>query len=66
MSGYTSAGKLPSKSGSGCRCTLLAGNSFISLAGSEEQIKFSQKSPKMPEVASKSFIHALMLFLGGL
>ena len=58
MSGYTSAGKLPSK--------LLAGNSFISLAGREDQIKFSQKSLKMPEMASKSFIHALMLFLGGL
>ena len=54
MSGYTSA-----------RCTLLAGNSSISLAGSEDkQIKFSQQSPKMLKMASESFIHALSLFLG--
>ena len=31
----------------GCRCTLLAGNSFISLAGSGEQINLCQQSPKM-------------------
>ena len=50
MSGHTSAGKLPGKSGCRfyrCRCTLLAGNSSISLAGSEEQMNFSQQSPKM-------------------
>ena len=43
---------------------LLAGNSFISLAGSEEQINFSQQSPKMLKMALESFIHALLLFLG--
>ena len=43
---------------------LLAGNSFISLAGSEEQINFSQQSPKMLKMALESFIHALFLFLG--
>ena len=32
---------------SGCMCTLLAGNSSISLAGREEQIHFPQQSPKM-------------------
>ena len=60
MSGHASAGKFPSKSG--CRlywCTLLAGNSSISLAGSEEQISFSQHSPKILKMASESFIHAL-------
>ena len=62
MSGHTSAGKLSSKSG--CRCTLLAGNSSISPAGSEEQIKFSQQSPKMLKMASASFIRVLLLFLG--
>ena len=58
----TSAGKLPSKSDlvAGCRCTLLAGNSSISLAGSEEQIYVSQQSPKM---ASESFFYALLLLL---
>ena len=30
-----------------CRCTLLAENSSISLAGREKQIHFSQQSPKM-------------------
>ena len=41
MCGHTSAGKPPSKSGcTGCMCTLLAGNSSISLARSEEQINF--------------------------
>ena len=49
---------------SGCRCTLLAGNSSISLAGSEELINFSQQSPKMFKMVSESFIHALLLFLG--
>ena len=58
----TSAGKLPSKSG--CRCPLLAGNLFISLAGSEEQMNFSQQSPKMFKIASDIFIHAFLLFLG--
>ena len=47
-----------------CRCTLLAGNSSISLAESEEQIHFSQQSPKMLKMDSQSFIHALLLFLG--
>ena len=61
MSGHTSVGKLPSKLG--CRCTLLAENTSISLAGSEEQIKFSQQSPKMLKMASASFIHALLLGL---
>ena len=37
----------------GCRCTLLAENFSISLAGSEEQINFSQQSPKMLKMASK-------------
>ena len=39
-------------------------SSSISLAGSEEQINFSQQSPKMLKMASKSFIHALLLLLG--
>ena len=43
---------------------MLAENSPISLAGSEEQINFSQQSPKMLKMASESFIHALLLFLG--
>ena len=47
-----------------CRCTLLAGNSPISLAGSEEQINFSQQSAKMLKTVSESCIHALLLFLG--
>ena len=46
----------------GCRCTLLAGNSFISLAGSGEQINLCQQSPKMLKTSSESFIHALVLF----
>ena len=65
MSGHASAGKFPSKSG--CRlyrCTLLAGNSSISLAGSEEQLSFSQHSPKTLKMASESFIHPLFPFLG--
>ena len=43
---------------------LLAGNSFISLAGSEEQIIFFQQSPKLLKIVSENFIHALLLFLG--
>ena len=43
---------------------MLAGISSTSLAGSEEQINFSQKSPKMLKMASESFIHALLLFSG--
>ena len=39
-------------------------SSSISLAGSEEQINFSQQSPKMLKMASESLIHALLLFLG--
>ena len=41
----------------GCRCTLLAGNSPISLPGSEEQINVFQKSPKMLKIVSENFIH---------
>ena len=48
----------------GCRCTLLAGNSFVSLAGSGEQKNLCQQSPKMLKTASESFIHALVLFFG--
>jgi len=62
MSGHTSAGKLLSKSG--CRYTLLAGNSPISVAGSEEQMHFFQQSSEMFKMASESFIHTLLLFLG--
>ena len=43
---------------------MLAGNSFVRLAGSEELTNFSQQSPKMLKLASESFIHALLLFLG--
>ena len=43
---------------------MLAGNTSNSLAGSEEQINFSQHSPKMLKMASESFILALLLFLG--
>ena len=39
-------------------------SSSNTLAGSEEQINFSQQSSKMLKMASKSFIHALLLFLG--
>ena len=42
----------------------LAGNSSISLAGSEEQIILFQQSPKMLKIVSENFIHALLLFLG--
>ena len=40
-------GNFPISQVAGCRCTLLARNSSISLAGSEEQMHFSQQSPKM-------------------
>jgi len=43
---------------------LLAGNSSINLAGSEEQINVSQQSPTMLRMASESFIYTLLLFLG--
>ena len=64
MSGYTSAGDFLVSQVAGCRCTLLAGNSSISLAGSEDKrINFSQQSPKMLKMASESFIHVLLMFL---
>ena len=56
-------GNFPVSEVGGCRCTLLAGNSSISLAGSEEQINFSQQSPKVLKMVSESFVHALLLFL---
>ena len=43
---------------------MLAGNSPISLPGSEEQINFSQQSPKMLKIVSENCIHALLLYLG--
>ena len=43
---------------------MLAGNSSIRLAGSEEQINFFQQSLEMLEIASESFISTLLLFLG--
>ena len=43
---------------------MLAGNSFINLAGSGEQINLCQQSPKMLKTSSESFIRALVLFLG--
>ena len=64
MSGHTFAGDFPVSQVAGCRCTLLAGNSSISLAGSEEQIIFFQQSPKMLRIVSVNFSHALLLFLG--
>ena len=51
-------GNFPVSQVAGCRCTLLAGNSSISLAGSERQINVSQQSPNMREMASESFMHA--------
>ena len=42
---------------------MLAGNSSISLAGSEEHT-FSQQSPTMLKMASESYIPALLLLLG--
>ena len=43
---------------------LVGAISSISLAGSGEQINVSQQSPKMLKMASESFIHALLLFVG--
>ena len=43
---------------------MLAGNSSISLAGSEEQINLFQPSPEMLKMASESIIDTLLLFLG--
>ena len=40
------------------------GNSSISLAGSEEQINVSQKSPNVLKMASESFIRVLLFFIG--
>ena len=57
-------GNFPVSQVAGCRCTILAENTSNSLARSEEQIIFSQHSPKMLKVAPESFIHALLLFLG--
>ena len=64
MSGHTFAGDFPVSQVAGCRCTLLAWNSSMSLAGREEQIHFSQQPPRMLKMASGNFIHALLLFLG--
>ena len=47
----------------GCRCTLLAGNSSISLAGSEKRIHFSQQSSKILKMALE-VLFMLMLVLG--
>ena len=56
-------GNFPVSQVASCRCTLLAGNSSTSLAGSGEQINFYQKSSKMLKKASEhGFIHALLLF----
>ena len=57
-------GNFPLSQVAGFSCILLGRNSSISLAGSEEQINFSQQSPKMLKMASETFIHALLLFLG--
>ena len=57
-------GSFPVSQVARCKCTLLAGNSPISLAGSVEQIRFSQQSPKMLKMASESIKHALLLFSG--
>ena len=62
MPTHTSAEKHPSKVAARRR-TLLAGNSSISLQGSEEQLNVFQQSPKMLKMASESLIHALLLFL---
>ena len=55
-------GNFPISQVAGCRCTLLAGNSSISLAGGEEQMCFSQQSPKMIKIASESFISCYCWF----
>ena len=57
-------GNFPVSQVIGYRFTLLAGNYSISLAESEEQKTFSQKSPKMLKMASESFVHFLLLLLG--
>ena len=57
-------GNFPFSQVAGCSCILLGRNFSISLARSEEQINFSQQSPKMLKMASETFIHALLLFLG--
>ena len=57
-------GNFPVSQVAGCRCTLLAGNSSIRLAGSVVQITFFQQPPKMLKMASESFIHALLFFKG--
>ena len=54
-------GSFPVSQVARCKCTLLAGNSPISLAGSVEQIRFSQQSPKMLKMASESIKHALVV-----
>ena len=54
-------GNFPVSQIAGCRCILLVGNSSISLARRVERINLS---PKMLKMASESFIHALLLFLG--
>ena len=61
MPAHTSAEKHPSKVAARRR-TLLAGNSSISLPGSEEQLNVFHQSPKMLKMASESIIHALLLF----
>ena len=58
---HTQTDLLPKGQVAECWCTLLAGNSFITLAGSEEQINLSQQSPKMLKIASESFIHVLFV-----
>ena len=55
-------GNFPLSQVAGCRGTLLADYSSISLAGSEEQINFSQQSPKMLKTALESFIHDFLKF----
>ena len=55
-------GNFPVSQVAGYRCTLLAGNSSISLTGSEEQINFSKQSPKMLKMAKESFVTILMLY----
>ena len=57
-------GNFPLSQVAGCSCILLGRNSSISLAGSEEQINFSQQSPKMLKMASETFIHTLLFLLG--
>ena len=54
-------GNFPVSQVAGCRCTLLAENSFISLAGSEEQINFSSNPPKSLKWLPKT--NSLLLFL---